>query len=105
MGKIVSKYIQHTAECISNVLCPEVHNGTLHTFHYTQVCLISLFTMCGTFVLQRMNGSYVLHAWNVFSSRSPIRVGMGTLYDLVSSDYCPLTKGHVVKEGRVWGPY
>ncbi|XP_050699124.1 lactosylceramide 4-alpha-galactosyltransferase-like [Eriocheir sinensis] len=59
----------------------------------------------GPNLLKRLNGSYVLHAWNVFSALSPIRIGMGTLYDLVSSAYCPVTKRHLLEAGRVWGPF
>lgn len=56
-------------------------------------------------VLQELNDSFVLHAWNVFSADSPIRVGARTLYDLLSSANCPITKTRVVDEGRVWDQY
>ncbi|MPC58599.1 Lactosylceramide 4-alpha-galactosyltransferase [Portunus trituberculatus] len=60
----------------------------------------------GPDLMKKLNSSFVLHAWNVFSAPYPVRVGRGALYDLVSSAYCPITKRRVVDEERVWySPY
>uniref|UniRef100_A0A0P4WMI3 Alpha 1,4-glycosyltransferase domain-containing protein n=1 Tax=Scylla olivacea TaxID=85551 RepID=A0A0P4WMI3_SCYOL len=56
----------------------------------------------GPNLMKELNSSFVLHAWNVFSAANPVRVGTRTLYDLVSSAYCPITKRRVVDEARVW---